>query len=482
MRPQSLSLLSATTAALLLSTPLLASPQLIPNSTKYKDSGIPYAKGRSGNAAIAARALQNRDGSTDLEVTTGDFDGTAPNGTISKVQLKLATGTRNYDSNSSTFALHVPERLARHSRVGVQTNVRGVDGNRTGVVSVQETVKLRPDVAAGSIDAPPQALVGVPLLINAVVDERNGDTGARANCVLRVDGQVADRANGIWIDAGDSVTCSFDYAFTTTGDKSLEVRLEAVSPADWDDSNNSLTGSISIVSASTPIPEWIAQSIEQSWTEYRKLDDPDREHSETSTTGYMNSSTFYGFVKQASVDFSTIRVGYKEVSNGTTFADDSDLAFSYQHTDSLGHCKNYWDQGVAARLCTPGLPKNWPYDEGPTDTISVNVSRFATDILYHSHGTQWRRAGYYEDDDPEGWYSWNSGYHQVDGNRSRFGGNVELEITLTDAASHVLQARPDVFLQPWEDHRERPYQCFNSFCLAESYHLSGKRGVQRYNW
>jgi hypothetical protein len=477
MRPKP-SLLAAATSALLLSTPLLASPQLIPNSIKYRDNGIPYAKGRSGSAAIAARALLNRDSSTDLEVTTGDFDGQAPRGTLSKVQLKLGTGTRNFDANGGTFATHLAGHFPRHSKLQVQTNVRGLDGNRTDVVTVQETVKLRPDVAAGTIDAPAQALVNVPLMINAIVDERNGDSGARANCVLRVDGQIVDRASGIWIDAGDSVTCGFDYAFTSTGEKTLQVSLEAVSPGDWDESNNSVSGSIAIVSAAQPIPEWIAQSLERSWTEYRKVNEPGYEESESSTSAYSNASTFYGFTKQASIAFDTIRIGYKETSNGTTFADVADMAFTYEHTDSLGHCKNYFDQGVSARVCNPGLPKNWPYDEGPTDTISINIARFANDILYHSEGRQWRRG----DDEAGGWYSWNTGYHQVEGNLAHFGWSTELEITLSDGQNRVVQARPIVFMQPWEDHHERPYQCFGDSCYGESYHLSGKRGTQRYNW
>jgi hypothetical protein len=481
MRPRPSFLLTAAAAALLLSTTLLASPRLIPNSTKYRDSGIPYAKGRSGSAAVAARALLNRDGSSDLEVTTGDFDGTAPNGEISKVQLKLATGTRNYDGNSSTFARHIPEYLGRHSKVQVQTNVRGVDGNRTGVVTVQETVKLRPDAALGGIDAPAEALVNVPLLINAVVEERNGDIGARANCVLRVDGQVVDRADGIWIDAGDSVTCGFDYAFTSTGEKSLQVSLESVSPGDWDDSNNSAGGSIRIISATAPIPEYIAQSLERSWTEYRKVDEPDWEHSETTSIGYHNASSFYGFVKQSAIDFSTIRVGYKEVSGGTTYADDSDLAFSYQHTDSLGHCKNFFELSVQFRVCNPGLPKNWPYDEGPTDTISINVSRNATDILYYSHGRRYRGPSGEEDGEYR-WVEFESGYHQVEGNRTPMGWSTELEVTLRDGQNRVVQARPTIFMQPWEQHYESPYRCFGSFCYGESYHQIGKRGTLRHNW
>jgi hypothetical protein len=61
--------------------------------------------------------------------------------------------------------------------------------------------------------------------ISAIVSEGNGDVGARADCVLYVDGAAVDRAKGIWVDAGDAVTCAFTYTFTDPGTHDVEIRV-----------------------------------------------------------------------------------------------------------------------------------------------------------------------------------------------------------------------------------------------------------------
>ncbi|MDQ3280452.1 MAG: hypothetical protein M3Q69_03480 [Acidobacteriota bacterium] len=479
MTRKSISLLTATLAiAAFFTATGAAAAQHIPNSVKYRDTGVPNAHGRSGSAAITARALLNRDGSTDLDVTTGDFDGGAARGTIDKLQLKLPTGTRNFNSQSSpNFSLHLADHFGRHAKLQVQTNVRGIDGARTDVVTVEEIVKLRPDAAAIGIDVPERVYTGVPTMINAVVAEHNGDTGARANCVLSVDGHEVDRANGIWIDAGDAVTCGFDYTFPTTGTKSLQVRVDSVSPADWDTANNSISQSVRVVS---PIPEWIASAHDRAWSTYNKIDAADWQFSETSDTGTMVGASFLGLVKQSALDFDSVSVSYKETSGGTTFADIENIPFTYEYADSLGACKQFDGDGVIVRVCNPALPKNWPYDEGPTDLISINAARVSMDITYASHGRQLRRD---YDTGEEYWYTWNSSYHQVQGTQARYGSNVEMRVSVSDASGRTAEARPNIFLTPFEQHDDSPYRCFgSSYCYAYRNDVVGKRGTQSFNW
>src|SRR6266540_2547138 len=49
-------------------------PERISNTTPYRVSKPPAAKGRSGSAALSARALRRKSGETDVELTTADFD------------------------------------------------------------------------------------------------------------------------------------------------------------------------------------------------------------------------------------------------------------------------------------------------------------------------------------------------------------------------------------------------------------------------
>ena len=231
-------------------------PTRFANSVKYRDKGLKHARGSAGIAATAAtleaRALLGMDGSTTLDISTGAIDAPDASRLLSKVQLKqyapngaLQTTTNYKDINSPAYQLSLAGRV-RGSKLQVQGSIVAVDGKHSDVVTLTETVKLRPDLSVDRIIAPAQAHVAVPVQISALISENNGDVGARADCVLAVDGVEAGRANGIWVDAGRSVSCVFNQAFPTTGTKQLTVSAVSVNPGDWDGSNNSATQTINI--------------------------------------------------------------------------------------------------------------------------------------------------------------------------------------------------------------------------------------------
>ena len=240
------------------------------NSVKYRDAGMKPATGRSGSATISARALYGSDGRATLEVTTGSFESAAAApGNIDKVQVKLLENNkigrqvfaRNYNglTGGGTWSQSLPAGPGR--TLQVVANVSGIDANRTDVVVVRERVKRRPDLVADQIDAPAKAAPGVPVTVAAVVRELNGDVGARANCVLYVDKVAVDRANGIWVEAGRSVTCAFSHRFAEAGTKALRVEVEGVSPSDWDAANNAVSGSIVIQAPDNVFYEAVAEDF-----------------------------------------------------------------------------------------------------------------------------------------------------------------------------------------------------------------------------
>lgn len=199
-----------------------------------------------------SRALLAKDGSTLVESTTGTLDAGPPPGEIAKVQAKLVQGptvtTNNYNSLSAGgYWAHTYPALMRHDLVDLHTNVRGIDAHRTDVVFTEDTVKLRPDLKASDLAAPQRAYVNTVVHIAAKITEINRDVGARASCVLSVDGSQVDHAEAIWVDAGDAVTCAFLHVFPTVGTKAITVSAIDVVPADWDTANNSVGGSIEIV-------------------------------------------------------------------------------------------------------------------------------------------------------------------------------------------------------------------------------------------
>ena len=230
-------------------------PKMVSNNVRYRESGMDPATGRSGTASLTARALLGADGVAAIEMTTGSLDSSAaPPGNISKAQIKPldqvgeAMYTQNYSGLTGGGYFSVTMGGLHHGQqVQVQTNITGIDPKRTGVVTVVETVKWRPDLALSNLGHPSTGYASTPLLVSAVVSEEKSDAGATADCVLYVDGSEVDRASGIWVDAGGVVSCSFQHIFADIGTHALEARLENIVPGDYDATNNSVSGSIEIV-------------------------------------------------------------------------------------------------------------------------------------------------------------------------------------------------------------------------------------------
>src|SRR5258708_5157641 len=212
-----------------------------PMAEKYPDAGTNPAAGRSGSAGIEARALIDRLGVTDVEVTTGHFDALGGGGTLAKVQVKLLAPngdvmqTDNYRKTpaGNGYASFMYDNMRRGQTTQVQASVTGIDPNRTDVVTVSTPVMLRPDLQA-SLTAPPTATLNTMTVVSGVMSEGNGEVGARGTCRLLVDRIEIASIPGAWVDAGSAVTCRFQTSFATTGTKQLTLRITDVSPGDFD--------------------------------------------------------------------------------------------------------------------------------------------------------------------------------------------------------------------------------------------------------
>ena len=227
------------------------------NSQKYRDAGAHAWTGRSGSAALGVEALIAPSGGVTLVVTSyRAADLSTPAGSLDKIQVKvfsaagrLLTTTNVNGLSGSTYRRAIT--LPAGGTVQVQANVTGIDGRRTDVVTVSGVVAvIAPDLAVTRLVLPPTAITGVPTVLAATVGELGGQHGARASCVLYVDGVFADRSSNIWVDAGDQVSCAFTYTFNSSGSASVRVALENVQPFDADPSNNSGTGSVHLA---TPV-------------------------------------------------------------------------------------------------------------------------------------------------------------------------------------------------------------------------------------
>jgi hypothetical protein len=239
-------------------------PELVSGAVKYRNDGHQPATGRAGGASITTRALLDRHGVAKVEVYAGALGGSG-GGWLSKVQLKRFTLDGQHVSTENHVGLSTPDvvlpllAVARNTPIQVQANVRGVAAARTGVVTVDDVVKLRPDLTVLGVTAPASAPIGAPVHVDAVVQEVNGDVGARASCVLDVNDTPVDSAPGIWVDAGGMVTCEFVHVFAEPGAHALRVRIAGAEPGDFDDANDDAETTIQLL-AEQPFPSWSARA------------------------------------------------------------------------------------------------------------------------------------------------------------------------------------------------------------------------------
>lgn len=370
-----------------------------PLTQKYRDQGAHAATGRSGNAAIEARALLAKDRTTQLEITTGHLDSTANGaGVLAKLQNKIAYdgGSVQTDNAKTTsgYASFTYNGLHRNQNIQVQANVTGVDSNRTDVVTVQTEVKLRPDLAAVTITAPSQARVNAPVNIDGAVAEVNGDVGATTTCRLFADGAEVARIAGIWVDAGSSVACHFQTAFSSPGTKQLALRVTDVVPADYDAADDQTTASITIVDDAQPF----AMMGAFSW-DYRVDHTQHDTANITSPNGVVTSTWSYDYIDHehiqirgasgqfngaSSVDTGTITLTETSDAdpNGILTVNVADM--QYRSDYGYAQCRyGVFDSGVVASICS------FDYGTSAVTGVSAVVENLDTYYFVDHQGTGW---------------------------------------------------------------------------------------------
>jgi hypothetical protein len=355
---------------------------LIPNTVKYRDNGGKPARGRSGTAELEALALLARDGTVTVESRARSIDpAVAETGEVSKLQVKVSAddGTtkyvRNFNGESSAEPLEL-RGLSRGDQVQLQANVRGLDGNRTDVVTVTEHVKVRPDLM---IDMHMASRVpsNQRIPIHAIVSEMNGDVGASARCVLLVDGVVADWSHGVWVDAGDAVTCVFSHTFSP-GTHRVRVEVTNVTPGDWDLGNNrSAVVQVEAVAEATEFTYYASArssrsdylwSTESWWTDsaWQRSGEAREQWSstvewESASAGGWGDRGFSG----------TISVSVSQASGGRILHADT-----WTEEASGEDCSVRYREGTTFHLCT--------YNFGNNGLTHFVYTREAGTVTYHS--------------------------------------------------------------------------------------------------
>jgi hypothetical protein len=466
-----------------LSLALFASAQdSIPNSIKYSDTSIPNATGRSGSASIEARALTGRNGTVDLDVSTGSSESGTSSGQLEKVKVKLPgtdwAATYSNLTGGGTFSGAIGA-FPRGTTLAVTANVSGIDPNRVDIVSVNETVKLRPDLAV-KILAAGRPIPGVPYALEATVRELNGDVGARANCVLYVDNVEVDRAPAIWVDAGSMVSCAFSHTFDAPGNRQLRVEANGVTPGDFDTTNNS--DSVQIEVGGPTFDSWYA-SAEQSqgtttWQLQSALYSAQQITNESQSYASFNGTVWSPFMQleniTGSLRFSSDGVLLDEVPNMTlrrTYTDEP----AGNDGRRIDGCVDGRQDYQLIRACGWALFNEGVWSGGGT----LFVQSMAGEVTFHSEGFDSRDVPYTPS------YTWNYDYvHHRYGNRTPWGNSITLEVALTDGV-RTVSASPTLTLAPFTTDGGWSY-CYGAWwgdtCESTTVHREGVRASQLYGF
>jgi len=415
-------------------------PNFHRNSQKYSDAGAKSVTGRSGSASLEARALLGSDNSVLIEASTGSLDaGTAP-GQIRKMQMKIlsSTGkammTQNFESHSGGYWSTSLARLGPNARIQLQANIGGIDGNRNDVVTVMVPVKRRPDVAVDGVAAPTRAVAGVPLNVVATVSERNGDMGARASCMLQIDGQLADQARGIWVDAGQTVSCAFQTQVAAVGSHKVSVYVTGISPSDWDGSDNSASTTIEVLSPETPLSYSASFSakdedyfahLKYSSTDGSYLDEQTSSGTRQERTLSMTSSTTDSFTFP-------VRVRSALLADGVSVFDYSnDISIQPSESSATSDCGALVNGRFYVRVCNlrDGTPSS-----------QVILSSFDGRATYFG-------SRFYQVDGDDAYITNTSGDTPTGAGGYAVTSSVQPVIELRDSRGMLFSARPTVSLQ-----------------------------------
>lgn len=441
--------MAAALAACLLATAVSA--ETFPNSVKYKDTGVPNAVAVTTVASIEARALLNRNDTTDIEITTGSFEGDAPSGYVTKVKVGIPTADGvlavNFNhAESATFTGNITGVIGGDV-VTIDAHVRGLNEG-TDRATAQATVARRPDLSVVFVSTPTFAVKGRVGHVRTAIAENNGQLGARANVRLLIDGTEVDRAENVWVNAGGRVNVAFAPILEAEdGRHDFTVVVDSVTPGDWDESNNSRTESERVYDVLDEFYSWSAKASEREFDNYNYST---RSWSEQTVHDQGVEQTFrlQGTIL-AALNLETLTLTATGVTDGNPLFERSTTEFTLFDTPVNSRCAMSFDS-TEVTVC-----RNLE-----TELISVDINYATADATYRSWG--WRtRQNPFAPEEPMYTFDTTREEHSL---QSRFGNTVALSYTLSDGTNHWTVEPFISSLSTSTSSTNIPYRCtFNSF-------------------
>lgn len=459
------------------------------NKVKYKNTGAQPANGRSGSATLQLRALLAKDASTQIEASTGDLEAGTSAGNISKTQVKVllvgSTPAVNYNNlHAGGYWTATYNGLSRGTQVQLQANVDGIDYKRTDVITTTASVLLRPDIAVRSVNGPAQAPPHTAVTFTAPISELNGDVGARANCVLSINGTSVDEADGIWVDAGGTVSCQFTHSFDSPGTYTVGVAAANVNPGDWDLSNNSASASITITQPGQPIANGFMSAAEYDVQNQGEGESVNSSYPYNYSSHYAASYSYAymsgwdsgipaGQLQRIDVTLSansmTNHTASLTPSASRTYDDGDNYSFCASYSQDTWDGSHYVSEGDYASMCTYGSRS------GGWGSANYYYERVTGDVTYYGNDTY---CGYYGCNS----YAWN--YDSMYGNGASYGwtagSSVRLQVDFVDSNGSSHTADHAATLQDYSQYvnYSQPEVCYADYYYGGSYCYSNSSSGQ----
>jgi hypothetical protein len=224
------------------------------------DNSAPCSSSTEAPYSMQLTALTGRAGA-DVAVTVAATGGCALPATLKKVQLKTfdADGslvqTRNLTDvdapGGKTGGLDLGD-VPRDRRIDADVLVQTGTPARTYVLRGTARTLLRPDLVVEEI-APRRALAGKPVVISAVIGERNGDVGASALVSMSA---LPGATEPVVVPAGGRVTVSFAaVTFATPVPVDLTVEVTGAAPTETNVGNNTRSATLDLTANELPTPK-----------------------------------------------------------------------------------------------------------------------------------------------------------------------------------------------------------------------------------
>jgi hypothetical protein len=227
--------------------------------TAQADDSAPCPSSTEAPYSMELKALTGPVGA-DLTVSVAATSECGLPDVLKKIQLKTFAANGSLAGTRNLKDVQAPGGVAKGIALGDVPRERRIEADvlvqtgtpaRTYVLRATTKTLLRPDLVVEQI-SPQQTLVGKPVVISAVIGERNGDLGATAVVSMSA---IPGATEPVVVPPGGHVTVTFAaVTFTAAVPVELTLEVDGAVPAETDVANNTRMATLDVTEHELPTP------------------------------------------------------------------------------------------------------------------------------------------------------------------------------------------------------------------------------------